>query len=122
VSYSIGLDVSKSTIQVHIPRNGQDIEIVNDVKGMRTRYAKLKKLYKKEIDDVVFVFEPTGSYSELLRKFCARKQIQCFIINPKRFSNYAKALGEEIKNDRIDARGLAKAIVLAKEGQIGIPD
>jgi transposase len=121
VSYSIGLDVSKSTIQVHISKNGQDLEIVNDSKGLQTLYAKLKKLYKKEIDDVVFVFEPTGSYSELLRKFCAQKRIQCFIINPKRFSNYAKALGEEIKNDRIDARVLAKAVVLAKEGEIEIP-
>ena len=121
MSYSIGLDVSKSTIAVHISKNAQELEIANDSKGMQVLYAKLKKLYKKEIDDVVFVFEPTGSYSELLRKFCAQKRIQCFIINPKRFSNYAKALGEEIKNDRIDARVLAKAIALATEDEIAVP-
>lgn len=120
--YSIGLDVSKSTIQTYISKNGQDLEIANDLKGLQALYAKLKKLYKTELEKIIFVFEPTGSYSELLRKFCANKQIQCFIINPKRFSNYAKALGEEIKNDRIDARVLAQAVALAKEKQIEIPE
>ena len=50
------------------------------------------------MDELILVFEPTGSYSELLRKFCSDKQIKCFIINPKQFSNYAKALGVEVKN------------------------
>lgn len=82
----------------------------------------MKKIYKKEVASVVFIFEPTGSYSELLRKFCAEKAIQCFIINPRRFSNDAKALGEEVKNDKVDARVLAKAVEIAKEGQIAVPD
>ncbi len=38
--------------------------------------------YKKEIDEIVFIFEPNGSYSEMLRKFCFEKEITCFIINP----------------------------------------
>ena len=57
-------------------------------------------------------FEPTGSYSEALRKYCSEKKIKCFIINPKQFSNYAKALGIEVKNDVEDARILSKAIHL----------
>lgn len=88
---------------------------------MKSLYSKLKKLYKKEIDQVIFIFEPTGSYSELLRKFCSRQEIKCFIINPKQFSNYAKALGVNVKNDVEDARVLSKAIVLAKNGEVRIP-
>ena len=117
----IGIDVSKSTLNVHIRKNNQNLEIENNLKSVKKLYAKLKKIYKKELDEIVFIFEPTGSYSELLRKFCFEQQIKCFIINPKQFSNYAKALGEEVKDDDIDARVLSQAIVLAKEGQVKVP-
>ena len=117
----IGIDVSKASINVHISKNAQDLQLDNSVKGFKTLYSKLKKVYKKEINDIVFIFEPTGSYSEALRKHCADKQIKCFIINPKQFSNYAKALGEDVKNDVIDARVLSKALHIAKEGQVIVP-
>ena len=117
----IGIDVSKSTLNVHISKNSQDLQIDNNLQSVKKLYAKLKKIYKKDLEEVVFIFEPTGSYSELLRKFCSEKQIKCFIINPKQFSNYAKALGEEVKDDDIDARVLSQAIILAKEGQVKVP-
>ena len=117
----IGIDVSKSTLNVHISKNNQDLQIENTVVGAKRLYAKLKKIYKKEIESLIFVFEPTGSYSEMLRKFCADRSIRCFIINPKQFSNYAKALGVEIKNDEVDARVLARSIVVAKADQIKVP-
>ena len=44
---SIGLDISKRLIAVHIPINNSDIEIPNNVTGMKKLYSKLKKLYKK---------------------------------------------------------------------------
>ena len=117
----IGIDVSKSTLNVHISKNSQDLQIENNLQSVKKLYVKLKKIYKKDLEEVVFIFEPTGSYSELLRKFCSEKQIKCFIINPKQFSNYAKALGEEVKDDDVDARVLSQAIILAKEGQVKVP-
>lgn len=106
---------------MHIADKKLDVVYDNSIKGFTSLYSKLKKLYKKEIDKLVFIYEPTGSYSEALRKFCFEKKILCFIINPKQFSNYAKALGAEVKNDIEDARVLSKAIVLAKEGEVKIP-
>jgi len=121
VYYCIGIDISKSSINVHIASNQQDVVYDNSIKGFKSLYSKLKKLYKKEMDKIVFIYEPTGSYSQALRKFCFTQQILCFIINPKQFSNYAKALGAEVKNDIEDARVLSKAIVLAKDGEVNIP-
>ena len=121
MSYCIGIDVSKASINVHISKNSQDLVLVNSIKGFKSLYSKLKKIYKKEIENIVFIFEPTGSYSEALRKYCSQQNIKCFIINPKQFSNYAKALGVEVKNDIEDARVLSKAIHLAKEGQVKVP-
>lgn len=67
----IGLDISKSSINIHIRKTSQDIQIDNTIQSVKKFYSKLKKIYKKEIEDIIFIFEPTGSYSELLRKFCA---------------------------------------------------
>ena len=117
----IGIDISKASINIHISKNGQDLKVDNSIKGFKSLYSKLKKIYKKEIEDNVFIFEPTGSYSEALRKYCSEQKIKCFIINPKQFSNYAKALGVEVKNDVEDARILSRALHLAKDGQVKIP-
>jgi len=121
VNYSIGLDISKSLISVYIPINTQSIEIENNLKSLKKLVSKLKKLYKKEYEELIFVYEPTGSYSNLLKKFCFEKEIKCFIINPKQSSNFAKSMGERSKTDKIDAKLLSNAIVLAKEGEIKIP-
>ena len=121
MSNCIGIDVSKATINVHISKSNQDLLLDNNLKSFRSLFSKLKKIYKKEVEDIIFIFEPTGSYSEALRKYCSDKNIKCFIINPKQFSNYAKALGVEVKNDIEDARVLSKALALAKEGQVKVP-
>ena len=81
MNYSIGLDVSKSLISIYIPINDLSIELENSAKGLKRLISKLKKLYKKEFDQLVFVYEPTGSYSDLLRKFCFDKKIKSFIPN-----------------------------------------
>ena len=119
--YCIGLDISKKSISVHIPLNSLDLEIENSSKGLKSFYSKLKKLYKKELDKIVFVYEPTGSYSTLITKFCALKNIKTFIINPKQSSNFAKALGYRSKSDKIDAKMLSLSISIAKESEIKVP-
>jgi len=119
--YSIGLDVSKASISIHVPLNSLDLEIENNSKSLKSFYSKLKKLYKKDIDKLTFVYEPTGSYSSLLTKLCSNKNIKAFIINPKQSSNFAKALGHRSKSDRIDAQMLSRAITIAREGEIRVP-
>jgi transposase len=119
--YSIGLDVSKSTLCVHIPKTNLDMEIENSIKALKSLYNKLKKIYKKEISKLVFVYEPTGTYSSIVYRFCADKKIKSFIINPKQSHNFAKAVAQRNKSDKIDAKVLSKAIVVARENEITIP-
>jgi len=119
--YSIGLDIAKSSIAVHIPIHSLDLEIENNLKSLKALYAKLKKLYKKEIDKVVWVFESTGSYSSLIYRFCADKGIKIFMPNPKQARGFAKAIAQRNKSDKIDAQVLAQSILIAKEDEIKIP-
>ena len=84
-------------------------------------YAKLKKYYKKDISNSVIIFEPTGSYSALLKRFCTNKSIYAFIINPRQSANFAKALDNRSKSDIIDAKMLYKFHVMIKESDIAVP-
>ncbi len=59
--YSIGLDVSKSTINCFVPNGEIDLVIDNNQKSLNQFYSQLKKIYKSSINEVVFIFEPTGS-------------------------------------------------------------
>lgn len=119
--YSIGLDISKSTINVYVPLNDFDLVIDNNLKSLKNLYSKLKKYYKKEFGNLVFVFEPTGNYSSVIKKFAANNNIKCFIVNPKQSSNFSKAIGQRNKNDVNDARMLSQMIVTASQEQIKVP-
>ena len=121
MNHFIGIDVSKSTLQVYIPIKDENISIENTKISLKSLYGKLKKYYKKEISKLVFIFEPTGSYSSLLRHFCGEKEIKAFIVNPRQSSNFAKALDNRSKSDIIDAKMLHKFHVMAKDGDILVP-
>ena len=117
----IGIDVSKATLQVYVPIKDENISIDNTKKSLISLYSKLKKYYKKDIANLVIIFEPTGSYSVLLKRFCADKKIYAFIINPRQSANFAKALDNRSKSDIIDAKMLYKFHVMLNEIDIAIP-
>ena len=119
--HSIGIDVSKATLQVYIPIKDENISVKNTTKSINALYSKLKKYYKKESKDLLFVFEPTGTYSSLLQHFCANKGIYAFIVNPRQSNNFAKALDNRSKSDIIDAEMLSKMYIMAKPGEIAKP-
>ncbi len=119
--HSIGIDVSKSTLQVYIPIKDENISIKNTVKSIKSLYSKLNKYYKKESKYLVFVFEPTGAYSSVLKHFCASKGINAFIVNPRQSANFAKALDNRSKSDIIDAEMLSKMVIMARDGEITVP-
>jgi transposase len=117
----ISIDVAKSTLQVYIPIKDENISIQNDKKTIASLYSNLKKYYKKEYKNLVFIFEPTGPYSNILKHFCANKNIFCFIVNPRQSSNFAKALNNRSKTDIIDAKMLYEFRIMAKKEDIRVP-
>ena len=117
----IGIDVAKATLQIYIPKNELDIEIENSLIGLKKFYNKLKKLYKKEIEKVVFIYESTGSYSTLLEYFSQTKEIQCLKVGAAQSSFFSKSIKNRSKTDKIDARMLSSMHVLVKENDIKVP-
>lgn len=116
----IGIDVSKASLQCYFPDKKEDVEIDNSKSGLSKLNKQLQR-YRKSGIDPVLIFEPTGSYSTSLKKFCASKAFPCFIVNPRQSANFLKALGERNKTDKVDARMLSQMHVLAKEDEIAVP-
>ena len=117
----IGIDVSKSTLQVYIPVKDENISIENTQKSIKALYSKLRKYYKKETSSLVFIFEPTGPYSSSLKHFCAQHNIFVYMVNPRQSANFAKALDNRSKSDIIDAKMLYHFHVMAKLDDIAVP-
>lgn len=117
----IGIDVAKATLQVYIPKNDLDIEIKNTDSGLKSLYSKLKKQYKKEIDNVVFIYESTGAYSTILEHFAETNKIKCFKVGAYQSASFAKVIKNRSKTDLVDARMLSQMSILAKEKDIKVP-
>ncbi len=117
----IGIDVAKATMQIYIPKNDLDIEIANNESGLKTLYSKLKKQYKKQIDDIVFVYESTGSYSTYLEQFSESKSIKCFKVGAYQSASFSKVVKNRNKTDIIDVRMLSNMHVIATDEDIKIP-
>ena len=117
----IGIDVAKATLQIYIPKNDLDVEITNSESELKTLYSKLKKQYKKEIGDIVFVYESTGAYSTILEQFAQEKKVKCFKVGAYQSSSFAKVVKNRSKTDIVDARMLSMMHVIATDKDIKIP-
>lgn len=117
----IGIDVSKTTLQVYIPFKDENISVPNSTKSIKSLYSKLKKYYKKESSNLVFIFEFTGSYSSVLKSFCAQHNVTTYILNPRQSANFAKALDNRSKSDVIDAKMLYMFHKMLHEEDISVP-
>lgn len=116
----IGIDISKSSLQVYLGKFDEDSEVENSLKGLRQLHAKIKKLYGKS-SDVVWIYEPTGSYSTLTKRFCAEHHIACYIIKPSQSAAFAKTIKNRNKTDVVDARMLYCMHKIAPKEEIVVP-
>lgn len=116
----IGIDVSKQTLAVW---DGTHEDEVPNEKGLKTLKKLLKKKYGGEWDQQVrFIYEPTGPYSNYLRAFAAEHEVRVYEVNPKKSANFAKVLGNRSKTDVIDAKMLTTFHALLTEEDFGVPE
>jgi len=97
----IGIDVSKSTIDVYDGKKSYKFE--NSDVG----FKHIVSLSKKS-KDTVLIFEPTGIYSYALTNFCSTHKIKVVMVGPKESRDFARSLKVRSKTDKIDAKVLYK--------------
>jgi len=100
---TIGIDISKDTLDAHRLSDGSSHQFTNDSNGHKSLIAWIGK-------DVVVrvVFEPTGPYHRAFERALARGGLPMVKVNPRQARRFAEATGKLAKTDRLDAILLAR--------------
>jgi transposase len=98
----VGIDVSKTTLDVMVRPSGEYFRVENSDHGRGQLVERLKALTPGAI-----VLEATGGYERPCVAALADAGLPVAVIHPKRARDLARGLGKLAKNDRIDAGVLA---------------
>lgn len=98
----IGIDVSKSTLDVCIEPVGQTLHVAYDEAGIGDIVSRLK-----EVRPTLIVIEATGGLEVRIATELASKGLPVAVINPRQARDFAKATGQLAKTDKVDAAMLA---------------
>ena len=105
----VGIDVSKRALDVCILREddrqegGDSFVVSNDQEGVQEMLSRLEGASVE-----LAVMEATGRYERLAATMLAASSISVAIVNPRQARDFAKAIGQLAKTDKIDAFVLAR--------------
>lgn len=100
----IGIDVSKSTLDVAILPTAEVFEVPNDAEG----HVRLIERLRAEGTIERIVLEATGGYERACAFALFTADLPVVVVNPRQTRDYARATGRLAKTDRIDAISLAQ--------------
>ncbi|CUH40619.1 Transposase IS116/IS110/IS902 family protein [Jannaschia seosinensis] len=98
---TIGIDISKATLDVHRLSTDEAAQFSNSSAGLRA----LRRWIGKQMPDLV-VFEATGAYHAALERHFTGV-LPLVKVNPLQARRFAQARGTRAKTDAVDARILA---------------
>ena len=103
---TVGIDVSKARLDVHVHPAGESFAVSNDEAGVATLVARLGPL-----EGVRGIgLEASGRYERLAVASLAEAGLPVMVLNPAQVRAYAHAIGQRAKTDPIDARLIARFI------------
>lgn len=98
----VGIDVSKSTLDVCIEPAVQTMHVAYDEAGIKQIVVRLQG-----ISPTLIVMEATGGLEVRIATELASKGLPVAVINPRQARDFAKATGQLAKTDLVDAAVLA---------------
>jgi transposase len=100
---TVGIDVSKARLDVHVHPLGESLAVGNDEAGVQTLIERLGQL-----DGLASIgIEASGRYERLVVAELAARGLPVVVLNPAQVRSYAQAIGQRAKTDPIDARLIA---------------
>ena len=100
---TIGIDISKDRLDVHLHPQGIVKQFDNDRKGIAKLIAWIIPRPPTRI-----VFEATGAYHRALEMALGRAGLPAVKVNPLQARRFAEAAGKRVKTDPVDAAMLAR--------------
>jgi transposase len=113
----VGIDVSKERLEVAVRPGGERWVEANEEQAVRRLIRRLKPLGCARI-----VLEATGGYEALLAAALYAEGLPVVVINPRWARDFARAIGQLAKSDRIDAELLARYAELPELKVRPLPD
>lgn len=116
VKYSLGIDISSETFDANLSviDSNQNVKVVasrkfaNSKSGFAECNQWITKHWKQRDIRLVIVMEATGVYYENCALFLFRSGYTVVVVLPNKAKKYMQSVGIKSKNDKIDAKGLAK--------------
>jgi len=99
---SVGIDVSKDWLDVHVLPAEERLRVPNTCDGIR----QLKR-WLMRVNVALVVVEATGKWHRYVQRSLAASGMAVAVVDPFRVRMFAKAQGILAKTDRLDARVLA---------------
>src|SRR3984957_10935960 len=99
---TIGIDISKETLDVHRMSDGASRRFSNDKAGHKALIVWIGG------DAARVVFEPTGPYHRAFEHALAKAGLPLVKVKPRQARRFAEATGKLAKTDRLDAALLAR--------------
>lgn len=99
----VGIDVSKSTLDVCIEPDGKTLHVAYDEAGISQIVGCMK-----EVSPTLVVMEATGGLEVRIATELASQGFPVAVINPRQARDFAKATGRLAKTDLVDAAMLAE--------------
>ena len=103
IALHVGIDVAKDRLDVAILETGELFAVDNDEAGYATLVERLSDRAIAAIG-----LEASGGYERAVLKALWQKGLPVRRINPHRLRQFARAAGVNAKNDRLDARVIAR--------------
>lgn len=100
----VGIDVSKTTLEVAMDDKGKTRTLGNDTTGLKALVAELSAMKHRV---AVVLLEATGGLERAAATALCSSGFAVMVVNPRQAHDFAKALGYLAKTDRTDARALS---------------
>ncbi len=113
----VGIDVSKARLDVAMCPSAEKLSVSNDEVGVQ---ALVKRL--SEIKPALIVLEATGGLERSVSGVLGSAQLPVVVVNPRQVRDFAKAIGQLAKTDRIDALVLARFAEAVRPPLRPLPD
>ena len=116
-SVYVGIDVSKTRLDVAVRPSGGLSHVTYDVAGITTVVTQLSQ--KQPIRIVV---EATGGLERPLVRALVAAALPVIVVNPRQVRDFAKATGQLAKTDALDAQVLARFAEVIHPSLRALPD
>ena len=99
---TVGVDISKTHLDVYVVPAGQAARFPNDVAGFKALIAWI------EVPVRAVTYEPTGRWHRAFEEALLEARLPLVRVNPLHARRFAQAIGQRAKTDAVDARVLAQ--------------